>query len=142
LTAITPFAQLDQIFLLHIEQLPANLLGFLLGRKRDYDEIRHLSHLRTASEFNVKLINVRLNPDRRCMEYWASPSARPIPTPEPKPSRNPKPSQDPSPTSQLANPSPGRANRGRATLRRASRRRANLRRALRIPEVRRSDENG
>jgi hypothetical protein len=132
LTAITPFAQLDQIFLSHIEQLPANLLG----RKRDYDEIRHLSHLRTASEFNVKLINVRLNPDRRCMEYWASPSARPIPTPEPKPS------QDPSPTSQLANPSPGRANRGRATLRRASRRRANLRRALRIPEVRRSDENG
>ena len=39
-------AQLDQVLLLHIEQLLANLLGLFFGRKGDFHEIGHLCLLR------------------------------------------------------------------------------------------------
>jgi hypothetical protein len=35
-------AQLDQVLLLHVDQLLTHLLGFLFRRKRDFHEIGHL----------------------------------------------------------------------------------------------------
>src|SRR6516165_10917223 len=94
-------AQLDQVLLLHVEQLLANLLGFLLGRKRDFYEIGHLRSLHAVLEPEDKSKSVY----RRSGEQ-GRPSARPSPSQEPKPSLRPDPSRDPTPAGTPPQPGP------------------------------------
>src|SRR5215831_12178786 len=79
--------QLDQVLLLHVEQLLPNFLGLLFGRKRDFYEIGHCLY--------PMLLRNRLRL-----------SARPSPNPGPTPNQDPNPSPDPSPTRRRASPSP------------------------------------
>src|SRR5262245_58424368 len=93
-------AQLDQVFLLHIEQLPANLLGFLLGRKRDFHEIGHLCHLPAVSKFDATLNKRSARPGR----FAAIRGVGQILAPDPAPPRSPNPASSPTPTGTPAPP--------------------------------------
>src|SRR5262245_40787279 len=83
-----------------ILSLPANLLGFLLGRKRDFHEIGHLCHLPAVSKFDATLNKRSARPGR----IAAIRGVGQILAPDPAPPRSPNPASSPTPTGTPAPP--------------------------------------
>src|ERR1700720_2136592 len=86
-------AQLDQVLLLHIEQLLTNFLGLLFRRKCDFYKIGH---------FSLPML----------LRNLFTLSAKPSPNPGSRPSQRPNPSPDPNPTKRTASPAPSPAPAG------------------------------
>src|SRR6516165_4920590 len=99
--------QLDQVFLLDIEQLLANLFSFLFGRKCNFYEIGHLASLHADSERvdSSKVVSCRCRKPIASSAI-SSPSRGPRSSRRPNPNQDPSPNRVPNPTKRLANPSP------------------------------------